>query len=189
MVIHTEYEDSMKHKLGSNQHVIKQKYAPIVYGTLIILTLLVWIIGREYTIAHPVKSPCADTGCFIKVVMAEEPVSNDQQIDEWVDMYAEKFSNTRYEKNRIKALTHYLLLREQNYGGSDNCGDSGNACGPMQFWASTYEQNRNDMIRKGLAFDFGSRLDMEDSIETAIYMFSIGQAKQWGPVYRDEIKL
>jgi len=148
------------------------------------------ILGRLlYITQDRVVSPCSDSGCHVKVVEAEERLSDYQKIDRWVDIYAEKYGKSRYQINRLKALTHYLLLREQNYGGSTNCGDSGKACGPMQFHAGTYAKNREDMLKKGLAFDFGSRLDMENAIETAIYMFSIGQEKQWGPVLREEIKL
>ena len=45
------------------------------------------------------------------------------------------------------------------------------------------------MIKKGLTKELGSRENMENAIETAIYMFSIGQDKQWGPVLRGEIAL
>lgn len=145
--------------------------------------------GLLYITQDSVLSPCSDTGCHVKVVEAEERLSDYQKIDRWVDIYSEKYGKTRYEINRLKALTHYLLLREQNYGGSSNCGDSGKACGPMQFHAGTYTKNRNDMIKKGLAKKLGSRENMENAIETAIYMFSIGQEKQWGPVLREEIKL
>lgn len=116
---------------------------------------------------------------------ADKPLT----IDEMVHKYATKYGKTRYEQNRLKALTHFLLLREQNYGGSDNCGDSGLACGPLQFHEGTYTANRKTMIKKGLAQEMGSRLDMENAIDTAIYMFSIGQEKQWGPYLRGEIKL
>lgn len=86
-------------------------------------------------------------------------------------------------------MLHFLLLREQNYGGSKNCGDSGLACGPLQFHEGTYERNRKDMIDKGFVNDIGSRHDMSDAIETTAYMISIGQENQWGPVARGEIKL
>ncbi len=59
----------------------------------------------------------------------------------------------------------------------------------MQFHEETYVRNRKDMMKKGLVLGMGSRLDTEDAIETAIYMFSIGQENQWGPVKRKEIKL
>lgn len=179
----------MKHKIGSNQHQTKQKYAPIVYGTLIILTLLVWIIGREWTITHPVKSPCADTGCFVKVIMAKEPLTRDQQIDVWVNHYAFKYAKDRWTYIRTKALMHYLLLREQGYGGSDARGDGGLAAGPLQYHEATYQGYRAIMIKRGLVKDVGSRLDMENAIETTAWAINDGREVAWGPVYRGEIKL
>lgn len=146
--------------------------------------------GLLYITQDRVVSPCSDHGCHVKVVEAEERLSDYQKIDRWVDIYCSKyFKGNQYSINRCKALTHFLLLREQNYGGSTNCGDSGLACGPMQFHAGTYTKNRKDMIKKGLTKKLGSRENMENAIETAIYMFSIGQEKQWGPVLRGEIKL
>ena len=146
-----------------------------------------------YITQDRVVSPCSDSGCtvLVKTVYAEDTLSDYQKIDLWVDEDCNRFFNgkSQYYINRCKALTHYLLLREQNYGGSNNCGDSGKACGPMQFHEPTYKANRTAMIKKGLTKEMKSRLDMESAIETAIYMFSIGQEKQWGPVARSEITL
>ena len=70
------------------------------------------------------------------------------KVDDLVDTYSKKYGSTRYEQNRIKVALHFLLLREQNYGGSNACGDSGKACGPLQFHAPTYTAYRNIMIKK-----------------------------------------
>jgi hypothetical protein len=117
------------------------------------------------------------------------PTTSPADIDKFVNLYSDKYGKTRYEKNRIKALLHYLLLREQNYGGSDNCGDSGKACGPLQFHEPTYIGYRKIMIQRGLVKEIGSRLLMANAIETAAWAISDGREQAWGPVARDEIKI
>lgn len=179
-------------KLKHNNKVLEQREKERDLCLLIALCAIVVTVGGFFQSKWGVTNFCPENDCnkvFPKMVYAEETLSDYQKIDRWVDIYSEKYGKTRYEINRLKALTHYLLLREQNYGGSTNCGDSGLACGPMQFHAGTYTKNRNDMIKKGLTKKIGSRENMENAIETAIYMFSIGQEKQWGPVLREEIKL
>jgi hypothetical protein len=111
------------------------------------------------------------------------------RVDDLVDTYSKKYGKTRYQQNRIKAMLHFLLLREQNYGGSNNCGDSGKACGPLQFHAGTYKGYRNIMIKRGLITDMGSRLSMNDAVETAAWAISDGRERAWGPVARNEIIL
>ncbi|TVL99545.1 MAG: hypothetical protein CV087_17450 [Candidatus Brocadia sp. WS118] len=111
------------------------------------------------------------------------------KVDDLVDTYSKKYGKTPYKANRTKALLHFLLLREQNYGGSNNCGDSGKACGPLQFHAGTYQGYRKIMMDKGLVSDMGSRLDMEDAIETTAWAINDGRESAWGPVARGEIKL
>jgi hypothetical protein len=120
------------------------------------------------------------------ITMPQKPPPN---VDELVDKYSKRYGITTYTKNRTKALLHFLLLREQNYGGSNNCGDSGKACGPLQFHAATYEGYRKIMIKRGLVTELGSRLDMEDAIETCAWAINDGREEAWGPVARGEIKL
>ena len=111
------------------------------------------------------------------------------KVDDLVDTYAKKYGNTTYRQNRTKAMLHFLLLREQNYGGSTNCGDGGKACGPLQFHEPTYIAYRKIMINRGLVTELGSRLDMENAIETAAWAINDGRESAWGPVARGEIKL
>jgi hypothetical protein len=193
----------MKHyyKKGSNQFIRKHKglkkeainsLIKVSFTCIAIIALMQWFKLSQRIQFYQwrdsnVIAPCANFCAFTGKVEAQEPIP--LTIDQMVDKYSKKYGKTTYSQNRLKALTHYLLLREQNYGGSDACGDSGLACGPMQFHAGTYTANRQRMIDKKLVDHMGSRLDMEDSIETAIWMFSIGQENQWGPYYRGEIKL
>lgn len=152
-----------------------------IFKTALFFTL---VGGVLYVTKPQTINPCADTGCSVKVVYADE-----FKVDELVDTYSHKYGRTSYERNRIKALLHYLLLREQNYGGSDACGDGGKACGPLQFHEPTYISYRNIMIKKGLVKDMGSRLNMKDAIETTAWAISDGREKAWGPVFRGEIKI
>ena len=173
----------MKHH---SKYILGLKLQNSIFWALFISAMVGALL---YITQDRVVSPCSDSGCHVKVVEAEERLSDYQKIDRWVDIYCDKYEISQYRMNRCKALTHFLLLREQNYGGSTSCGDSGKACGPMQFHEETYIRNRKDMIKKGLTKEMKSRLDMESAIETAIYMFSIGQEKQWGPIARGEIVL
>lgn len=111
------------------------------------------------------------------------------KVDDIVDTYAKKYGTTIYRQNRTKAMLHFLLLREQNYGGSTNCGDGGKACGPLQFHEPTYISYRKIMINRGLVTELGSRLDMENAIETAAWAINDGRESAWGPIARGEIKL
>lgn len=191
------------YRVGSNQYKKRAKSPVfgkadkiIATGLVIYTTLLalkatsVYATGLavdQWLSSHTYLAPQAVT---IEVeVSSGGLVEKNLTVDEMVDKYSKKYGKTRYEQNRLKALTHYLLLKEQNYGGSNACGDSGRACGPMQFHEGTYYQYRQQMVKKGLATVFGSRLDMENAIDTAIYMLSIGQEKQWGPVFRGEINI
>jgi hypothetical protein len=126
-------------------------------------------------------------GKIVPKVQAAE--SEGEKIDAWVHKYAMKYGKTPWAQNRTKALLHFLLLREQNYGGSQNCGDSGKACGPLQFHEATYKEYRTIMMDDYLVTNLGSRLDMENAIETAAWAINNGREKAWGPVARGEIKL
>ena len=110
-------------------------------------------------------------------------------IDEWVDKMSKKYGRGRYEQNRIKVVLHFLLLKEQNYGGSNACGDGGAACGPLQFHEPTYQGYRKQMIKEGNVTYVGSRLDIYDAVETAAWAISTGREKAWGPMLRGEIKV
>lgn len=179
----------MTHRIGTNQHRVKQKYATVVYLIMIIILLLIWAIGREWTISHPVLSPCPETGCSVKVLYASEEFTRDERIDQWVNKYAFAYAKNRWEGLRTKTLLHFLLLKEQGYGGSANCGDSGLACGPLQFHESTYRRFRGSMMRANVVKAWGSRLDMEDAIQTAAWAICVGREREWGPVLRGEIQL
>lgn len=110
-------------------------------------------------------------------------------VDKLVDTYSKKYGVDTYKQNRTKAMIHFLLLKEQNYGGSDACGDGGKACGPLQFHEPTYIGYRKIMIRRGLVSEIGSRLDMKDAIETTAWAINNGRETAWGPILRGEINL
>jgi hypothetical protein len=111
-----------------------------------------------------------------------------QTIDEKVDFYANKFGKTAWTKLRTKTLLHYFLLRESAYGNTKVCGDNGLACGPLQFHEATYQGFRKIMIKRGLTTEVGSRLDMDNAIETAAWAINDGRENDWGPYARGEIK-
>lgn len=178
-------------KRGSNQYIYRHKVGlkPEVKRdclVLIILMLLATLAGREYQHAHPILSPCPESGCISKVQAAEP---KQMTTDEMVDFYANKYGKYPWEKLTIKVKLHYLLLRESAYGNSKNCGDGGLACGPLQFHESTYQSFRKIMMTKNLVKYIGSRFDLEDAIETTAWAISDGRENNWGPIARGEIKI
>ena len=174
---------------------MKTKHTPTtktqkILFIIVVLTICYWILRATAT---KVISPCPSDGChnvsIRTVVVIETPPVIGDEVDAWVDKYAKKYGKNRFYQNRTKALIHFLLLREQNYGGTNNCGDSGLACGPLQFHEATYIGYRKLMIQEGLTTFLGSRLDMENAIETASWAINNGRENAWGPVARGEIKL
>jgi hypothetical protein len=110
-------------------------------------------------------------------------------IDLLVNEYATKYGKTLSDKHRIKVLVHFLLYREAGYGTNPNCGDSGKACGPLQYWEGTWNRMRGQMKRQGYIHEIGSRMDMEQSIETTAWAIANGHENEWGPISRNEIKI
>lgn len=136
---------------------------------------------------------CIKTQPQIISPLGESPVCLTYQapktIDYLIDYYSNKYGKSPWDKLTTKVKLHFLLLRESVYGTNKNCGDSGLSCGPMQFRASTYANYRAKMLKLGLVTDMGSLWDLENSIDTAAYIISVGGQNNWGPILRQEIKL
>lgn len=173
---------------GTNQYKTKRRMTvleSVLVVCLFATGVTAWGIHDRNTFIKNAISPLADS-----VVYAAEPTPTPKPtVDQMVDTYSKLYTSSRWEANRTKALLHFLLLREQNYGGSNNCGDSGKACGPLQFHEPTYQGYRKIMIKRGLVDYVGSRLDMHDAIQTAAWAIADGRENAWGPVLRGEIKL
>lgn len=187
----------MKRVKGSNQHVNKYGLKKDVVWSLVKLFIFM-VFGiaviqavRFYSrIAfyewrdQNVIAPCPDFCANNHLVFAMEKPNYD--LDELVDKFSNKYGKTTYLKNRTKAMIHYLLLRETNYGNSTGMGDGGLAGGPLQFHESTYVANSKRMMLLGLRDHVGTRFDLQDSIEVCAWMINQGQENQWGPIYRGE---
>ena len=147
--------------------------------------VLVWVLAGIYFYVTytPVISPCPNE-CK-NAITKMKPLSADQ----WVDIYSMKYGKSKWSQLRTKALLHFMLLRESAYGNTKSCGDSGLACGPLQFHEETYISYRKIMASRGLSVAIGSRLDLEDSIECAAWAINDGRENAWGPVARGEIIL
>jgi len=171
----------MKSKVLANQKIIRRYQHRSWFLSVILFFLAVGVV--LYWTRIPVISPCPDDGCAF--ISYETP----KTIDTLVDMYANRYGKTAWTKLRTKTILHYLLLREAAYGNTKTCGDSGLACGPLQFHDATYISFRQIMIERGLTTKIGSRWDMEDSIETAAWAINDGRENNWGPIARGEIKL
>lgn len=171
----------MKHTKRPNWHIVRRYQIRSWY----LMVILVFVCAGcvLYWTRIPVISPCPDDGCAF--ISYETP----KTIDTLVDMYSMRYGKTKWMQLRTKVILHYLLLREAAYGNTKTCGDSGLACGPLQFHDATYISFRQIMIERGLTTKLGSRWDMEDSIETAAWAINDGRENNWGPISRGEIKL
>ena len=87
-------------------------------------------------------------------------------------------------KSESLMIMHCLAHRESGHASSDKCGDSGLACGPMQFHEDTWIRMRKQMIKQGKATEIGSRLDLKESIKTTAWAINNGNAREWGAIYR-----
>jgi len=119
------------------------------------------------------------------VVVRDNPISLHTNL---VLKHLPKYYPKLSDQSRMMPVFSCLLRNEASHGMNKSCGDAGKACGPVQFHAPTYTSYRARMMKLGLVDHMGDRLDAEDAIETMIYMFSIGQGRQWGPYSRGECK-
>ena len=115
--------------------------------------------------------------------------------DELVGKYIEKYVTNervgddklvRYMKSKMRARMQCLLFKEAVHNNSKGHGDHGMAGGPLQFWEQTYIGYRKLMIKEGFVTEIGSRYDLDNAIETAVWATTSGREKAWGPVLRGE---
>jgi len=172
---------------------IQGKYQPtrhfpyLGYAYLAILLALI-VAGSRVEVKYEFISPLVD-GTFNTSVTKVEAKEVCGEIDCWIDKYANKFGKTTDEKQQIKVKLHFLAYRESRYGLSEGCGDSGKACGFTQFHEPTWQGYRKIMLKDNLITEIGSRLNVEQAIETTAWAISDGRETAWGPIKRSEIKL
>ena len=116
----------------------------------------------------------------VKVVEVDTADTIDEMVGEAVDHY---FTGTR--ASEVRMIMHCLLHRESGHAGSNRCGDSGLACGPLQFHNPTWKAYRKIMIDRGEATEIGDRHDLRMAIWTTVWAISDGRATAWGPISRD----
>ena len=174
---------------------MKTKHTPTtktqkILFVIVVLTICYWILRATAT---KVISPCPSDGChnvsIRTVVVIETPPVIGDEVDAWVDKYATIYTSNVIQKNYTKAMIHFLLFKESKYGEDKRYGDGGLAGGPLQFHEATYIDYRKHMIQEGLTASLGSRLDMENAIETLAWAINNDRENAWGPVARGEIKL
>lgn len=120
----------------------------------------------------------------IRLAVVEPEITISNQVEKTVDRFAKNES----QKSYLLYLSHCLLFRESKHWENQNFGDGGLAGGPLQFHEATYQAYRKEMIKKGLVDHVGSRLNLEDSIETMIWAVMDGRGTAWGPIKRGECK-
>ena len=87
-------------------------------------------------------------------------------------------------KSEALMIMHCLAHRENGHAANRNCGDSGKACGPFQFWQPTWEGMRKLMIKEGKATEIGDRYDKKESARTTAWALADGREMNWGPILR-----
>jgi len=158
------------------------------YIYLALLFLLV-VAGSTVRVEYEFISPLPDRVLGkVDQIQAQEP-DLCRDIDCWIDEYSKKFVKSEVEAMQIKVKLHFLVYKESKYGFDTNCGDSGKACGPLQFHESTWQGYRKIMLKEGLIDEIGSRLDMEQALETTAWAIATGRETAWGPIKRGEIDL
>lgn len=187
----------MNRKRGSNKYQYKYRFSPDVVKSIIwvafitaFLILSVLVCKYRYTLSYMtwrdrnVLAPCPNFCAYAGEIIV--PDKKELTVDELVDKYANKYGKTKFAVSRTKAMIHYLLLRESNYGATNKCGDSGLACGVLQYHLATYKAYRAIMIKRELTDHIGSRLNIEDAIETTAWAINDGREMAWGPLARGE---
>lgn len=106
-------------------------------------------------------------------------LSMDVLITKLVEKYAGKKSAS-FLTYQLHCLAHF----ESGHYTNKNCGDSGKACGPFQFHEPTYQAFRKQMMKEGWVDHIGSRLDIEDAVETTAWAMVNGKELHWGPILR-----
>lgn len=144
------------------------------------------VAGSSLKVEYTFISPLTDNPIEVKEAKASDTCND---IDCWIDEYSNKYGKTTDEKQKIKVKLHFLAYKESKYGLSETCGDSGKACGPLQFWEPTWQGYRKIMLEDNLITEIGSRLDMEQALETTAWAISTGRENSWGPLLRKEIRL
>ena len=173
---------------------LKGRFEPYLHfpylGIAYLLFLFGFIIaGSEVEVKYEFISPLPDRVLGkVDQIQAQEP-DLCRDIDCWIDEYSKKFVKSEVEAMQIKVKLHFLVYKESKYGFDTNCGDSGKACGPLQFHESTWQGYRKIMLKEGLIDEIGSRLDMEQALETTAWAIATGRETAWGPIKRGEIDL
>jgi len=123
---------------------------------------------------------------FITPVEAKELTI--KWIPNMLESAVDTYSKSPEQKIDLLRVMYCLIEKESDSGKNENCGDSGKACGILQFHAPTYEFYRKEMMTKGLVDTFGGRDSEWNSIETTVYAITQGHSKEWGPIKRGECK-
>jgi hypothetical protein len=173
--------------------------ADLLY-TLLVIVITAGLVNR---IDWAIKTPPLPPGWTVVAAPPISPVATDnmteppvtptpitkKSVDDMVVASAEKYGKSDEDINRLRVTLHFHLFKESRYGAVKRCGDSGRACGPLQFWAETFTAYRRVMIAQGHAREIGSRLDLETAIDTTAWALANGRQLAWGPLKRGEIKL
>jgi hypothetical protein len=172
---------------------ISARGARICVAILIALALLVikgYCDRKEFKYVSPVPE-----GYIYEPKPVYAAVPDQGSEDPWpddysflVETYAQKYAKTKQQKLYLTYQLHCLLRKESFYYENKGHGDGGLAGGVLQYHQATWNAFRNEMIRKGLVKEVGSRYDVEQAIETTAYALANGKENHWGPVARGECR-
>lgn len=128
--------------------------------------------NKEISIAKSLKT-------YTKEVSVKQ-----QDIDTWVGTYVDRYFDNPVQQSEMRMIMQCLLHRESKHGYDKGHGDSGNAGGILQFWDSTWNRMRSQMLEAGEITEIGSRYDHEQAIHTTVWAIKNNRGLEWGPLKR-----
>lgn len=162
--------------------VPKYKYHAALVAMVLAITIIILLVIKDaYIRSNTIISPL---GMGYVVYANEIREIQAQNLDTWVDKYAEKYATPKLTKSKLKYQLHCLLYYESGHYATNKCGDSGLACGAMQYHQATWAGFRNIMLKRELITEIGDRFNLEQAIETTAWAIADGREYNWGPILR-----
>jgi len=130
-------------------------------------------------------TPSAEVQEISISIVEEVEAKTERDADYLVGFYVDKYFQSDTQRSEMRMIMHCLLHRESNHYSDNNHGDGGLAGGPLQFHQATWVAYRKIMMEGYFVSEIGSRYDLEQAIETAVWAISDGRGLAWGPILRN----
>jgi len=198
-LIHNRGKKRVQNIFGNYYYVSqKDQLLPVItLGLFIIVGALLFISGHLFNDGGQAQSSFVVRASeqmpqvvqkieFIKTeFLPETEYDYFTQLSIWSAQATVEFT-PRNRRSEVKFILECLLHRESRHDDAgDHCGDSGKSCGILQFREATWIRMRKQMIKDGVATEIGSLYDDKEAIRTTAWAINNGNAKEWGPIFRD----